>query len=384
MENRQIKAKLELSEQRFQSFVKNFDGVAFQMDAMGYLQLLEGTIEETTGYPKDEFLSGYVSLETIIHPDDRQHYQADTRHLLTQPGFRCDSLFRIIRKDGHIRWLHAIQHNICTPKKEILHIQGSLYDITYLKSAQDELARTEQKWRTIITKAPVIISVIDSAGKFLFINKTHPPKKPAELIGTDASEFLAPGDLQSKKNALSRVSRGGETIRFESSIPISSTQSEWMGHQISPIFWDNATDAALVVSTIITERKWLEQSLRTSEEQYRAIITASGDGIIILNPKGVITFGSPRVYEIFRIDGDQPVIGINALDFIDPAFRPVAAERMKAILAGDIDADPFVYPLIRKSGERFPGELVTTPLRDASGSIVNLLVLIRDISHRKK
>gem|GEM_PF-4522923 len=68
----------------------------------------------------------------------------DFMHLSTDPGFRADSLFRIIRKDSHIRWLHAILHNICGSGKDIIHIQGVLYDITYLKSAQDELARTEE------------------------------------------------------------------------------------------------------------------------------------------------------------------------------------------------------------------------------------------------
>jgi PAS domain S-box-containing protein len=383
VENRRIKKDLARSERRFTNFLHNFEGIAFLLTSDGRYDLLEGTVEETTGYPPQEFQSGYVTLESIIDPADRERFLEDIRCLSTEPGFRVDTLFRITRKDGHTRWLHGILHNICTEKKAIVHIQGALYDITYLKSAQEELARTEEKWRSIITRAPVIISVVDRHGTFLFINKSHPPRKPADLVGTDAGSYLAPGQEHILINALHRVFSTGETMRFESAVPLGEKMTEWLAHQISPIAWNGVHESALIVSTVITERKWLEQNLRDSEEQYRAIVTASGDGIVILDPEGKITFGSPRVYDIFEIPCDRPLAGLNAHDFIDPSFRQVSTARMRAILAGELDAEPFEYLLVTHSGKRFRGELVTTPLRDHEGTISRLLVLIRDISRRK-
>jgi PAS domain S-box-containing protein len=382
--NRRIQEKLERSEERFQNFVRNFEGVAFQINSQGQYYLLEGTVEETTGYPTKEFLSGYVTLESIIHKDDKEQFLNDIHQLSTIPNSRTDSLFRILRKDGHIRWLHAILHNICNRQKAIVHIQGALYDITYLKSAQEELARSEEKWRSIITRAPVIITVVDPKGKILFINKSHPPKKPSDLVGTSAGEYLAPDLENDLENALYRVFNGGEIMRFESSVPLSETVSEWLSHQISPVTWNGSLEAALIVSTVITERKWLEQNLRDSEEQYRAIVTASGDGITIVDPKGTITFASPRVYDIFGIPCNEPITRYSAFDFIDPSFRQLASSRMLSILEGDLDAEPFEYLLVKHDGQRFRGELVTTPLRDVSGTINSLLVLIRDISRRDK
>ena len=382
VENRKIRKRLARSEEKFSKFLQDFDGIAFQINPSGRFFLLEGTVEETTGYPRSEFLSDYISLQGIIHPDEKHRFLDDMQRLATQPGYRVDSVFRIIRKDGHTRWLHGILHNICTKQRDIAHIQGALYDITYLKSAQEELARTEEKWRAIITRAPVIISVLDRNGRFLFINKTHPPKKPADLIGTSAGAYLAPDQEDLLINALYRVFSHGETMRFESAVPHGDTVTEWLAHQISPVTWNDSHEAALVVSTVITERKWLEQNLRDSEEQYRAIVLASGDGIIIIDPNGKVTFGSPKVYDIFALPCKQPLAGITVLDFIDPSFRVVAASRMKSVLDGELDAEPFEYLLTRHNGERFLGELVTTPLRDASGAISSLLILIRDISKR--
>lgn len=383
VENRQIKKKLARSEERFYTFLRDFDGIAFQMTPAGRFFLLEGTVEETTGYFKNEFLSGYVTLQSIVHPDDAPKFNDISEKLSSMPEYRTDAVFRITRKDGHIRWLHAILHNHCSKTKDIVHIQGSLYDITFLKSAQEELARTEEKWRSIITRAPVIISVIDRRGSFLFINKTHPPKKPADLTGTSAAEYLAPGQGDIMDNALHRVFFGRETIRFETSIPLGENMTEWLAHQISPISWNGSHEAALAVSVVITERKWLEQTLRDSEEQYRAIVTASGDGIVILGADMKITFGSPKVYDIFAVPCNQVLADLDVMDFIDPSFHAIAKSRMMQVFDGDLDAEPSEYLLVKQGGERFRGELVTTPLRDQTGSVSGLLVLIRDISRRK-
>ena len=383
VENRKIRKKLVRTEERFMNFVRNFEGVAFQVSSAGRFFLLEGLIEETLGYRKDEFLTGNVTLSSIVHPDDRDRFNEIFASLATKPGFHADEIFRITRKDRHVRWLHGIFQNICTKKQAIVHIQGSLYDVTYLHSAQEELARTEEKWRSIITRAPVIISVVDHKGDLLFINKTHPPKNPADLTGTSAAEYLTPSDTTMLENVLHRVFSTGEVMHFESAVPLGGNITEWLAHQVSPIAWSGTKRAALIVSTVITERKWLEQNLRDSEEQYRAIVTASGDGIIILDREGTITFGSPKVYDIFDIPCEEPLAGRRAFDFIDVSFHAIATSRMANILSGDLDAEPFEYLLVTRSGRKFRGELVTTPLRDPAGKISSLLVLIRDISRRR-
>ena len=62
--------------------------------------------------------------------------------------------------------------------------------------------KTEAKWRSIITKAPAIISVLDSKGNVLFLNKSHPPKNASDMVGVSAHEFLAPDREQILHSAL--------------------------------------------------------------------------------------------------------------------------------------------------------------------------------------
>ncbi|NMB79619.1 MAG: PAS domain S-box protein [Methanomicrobiales archaeon] len=383
--NRRMNERLQRSEEKFLSFVKNFDGIAFQMTVSGRFFLLEGTVEEMTGCKRQEFLSGAQTPEDLIHPEDRTHYMEIMAHLASEPGYHADTVFRILHRDGTVRWIHGILHTVTSHDNRILHIQGALYDITRLHAAQEDLAKNEEKWRSIITKAPVFITVLDREGTILFINKCRPYGKPAVqgLTGTRAADYFTPGREHLLANALNRVFATGEFMRFESSILLGDTITEWLSHQISPISWGDTRDAALMVSSVVTERKWLEQNLRESEEQYRAIVTASGDGILILDPGANVLFCSPRMYDIFEIPCEEPVAGRNALDYIDPAYHLIARSRIASILSGDLDAEPYEYILVSNRKNRFRGELVTTPLRDSNGAINRLLVLVRDISRRQ-
>jgi PAS domain S-box-containing protein len=384
VENHQIKRQLLETEERLQQFFRDFEGIAFQIDPNDRFLFIEGKVEVITGYSREEIQSGNVSIGSLIHEDNRGLFAKGWQKLFSIPGFRFDSPIRIIRKDGSIRWLHGFIHNISSSDGAILYIQGALYDITDLKTAQDEIIRTEAKWRSIITRAPVIISILDRNANFLFINKAHPPLTVSSLIGTSAFRILAPDQEPVLRSALDRVFSIGEVMRFESPVRLSDHVTEWLSHQISPVMWNDNEPAALVVSVVITERKWLEQNLRESEEQYRAIVSASADGIAILDPPARLRFASPRMYDIFEFPRDRNIIGISVLDFVDPSFHAIALDRIARSLSGDIESEPFEYLLRKNNGTSFWAELVSSPLRDDAGAITGLLVLARDISRRKK
>ncbi len=354
VESHKIKRELSASEEKFQTFVRNFEGIAFQMKTDGTCLFLEGKIQGITGYNRDDILSGAIPVSSIIHPDDEPGFQKGLRQLGIVPGFIVDSLVRIVRKDNGIRWLHAMIHNICDNTGTILYIQGALYDITELKTVQDEIVKTEAKWRSILTKAPAIISVLDSKGNVLFLNKSHPPKNASDMVGTSAHEFLAPDKKQVLQSALDQAFSRGEVVRFESSVKLGDTVTESLSHQVSRILWDGEP-AALVISMVTTERKWLEQNLRESEEHYRAILSASGDGIVIIDRSGQITFGTPRVYDIFDVPREKKMTGVSALDFVDPAFRGMAEQRITKSFSGNSGPETYEYLLRKVDGTPFWG-----------------------------
>ena len=93
VESHKIKRELFASEEKFQNFVRNFEGIAFQMKADGTILFPEGKILEITGYTRDDILSGGIPVSSIIHLDDEPEFQKEVKKIGTVPGCIVDSLF---------------------------------------------------------------------------------------------------------------------------------------------------------------------------------------------------------------------------------------------------------------------------------------------------
>lgn len=136
--------KLKESEARYRSFMKNFRGIAFQMGLDSTPILVDGNLEEITGYRKEELISGKIDWYQIVHPKDRERYLENKVKLVKDPLGFIEQDYRIINKDGKIKWIHEIIQNVLDimGKKRIL--QGAIYDISKQKEAEESLAKVEE------------------------------------------------------------------------------------------------------------------------------------------------------------------------------------------------------------------------------------------------
>jgi PAS domain S-box-containing protein len=136
--------KLEESEERYRSFIKNFRGIAFQGDMNFKLILLEGSVEEITGYRKEDFTAGKVNWLQIVLPEDWKKLVNNNERLKNDPLLFIEHEYRIRHRDGKIKWVREIVQNIADPKgkKRIMH--GAVYDITGQKEAEESLRKIEE------------------------------------------------------------------------------------------------------------------------------------------------------------------------------------------------------------------------------------------------
>jgi len=138
MRKKNEKALIE-SEERYRSFVQNFHGIAFRSDANFAPLFLHGDVEDITGYTEDEFTNGHMRWDQIIYPDDLPGFYQGTEEVCSKPGYSGEKEYRIIRKDGQMRWIYESVQNICDYSGRPTMIQGAIYDITERKRAEEEL-----------------------------------------------------------------------------------------------------------------------------------------------------------------------------------------------------------------------------------------------------
>ncbi|WP_440948251.1 PAS domain-containing protein [Methanosarcina sp. T3] len=136
--------KLKESEARYRSFMKNFRGIAFQLGLDFALILIDGNTEETTGYRREDFLSGKTSWYQLVHPVDVGRLFENRERLVNDPWLLIEHEYRIRHRGGKLRWVREVIQNVSDPSGKKRILQGIIYDINKQKEAEESLTKSEE------------------------------------------------------------------------------------------------------------------------------------------------------------------------------------------------------------------------------------------------
>jgi hypothetical protein len=207
-----------------------------------------------------------------------------------------------------------------------------------------------------------------------------------EILGKHFSIFYKPEEVAGGKceRELEIADREG---RFE--------DEGWRVRKDGSLFWANVVITPIrnpegrlmgfgKVTRDLTERQHAQNELKASEERLRLLITSVKDyAIFILDPKGhVATWNT----------GAERLKGYKAEEIIGQHFSRFYPEE-------DVRAGKCAFELetaeregrfedlgwrIKKDGSRFWANVVITPMRDPSGSLIGFAKVTRDLSERKQ
>lgn len=143
-ERKLAREKLEISEEKYRSFIQNFDGIAFQLDENFFPEFMHGKVEEITGYSEEEFLSGQVLWIGIVHPADKPLIVKNSVKIRESPYNLSRELnFRILDKSGRTKWVYQTYKKIKGQDGRPDKYQGIICDITEKRSMEDALEKIE-------------------------------------------------------------------------------------------------------------------------------------------------------------------------------------------------------------------------------------------------
>jgi PAS domain S-box-containing protein len=170
-EQKEMDQALHESEQRYRSFVQNFRGIAYR-SGMDFVPLFfHGSVEEITGYTEGEFLEGKPRWDQVIHPEDSSKLFTENKERLhAVPHYSYEREYRIVRKDGMIRWVHEVIQNVCDDSGNPAMVEGAIYDITDRKAAEAALEESEQRFRDLYKNLRDGVAAVDERGRFVRCN----------------------------------------------------------------------------------------------------------------------------------------------------------------------------------------------------------------------
>jgi len=232
----------------------------------------DGTLVWTDGVRRiyevgDEFEPTVEGTLDFYHPADRDRIDQAVRDA-RENGEPYDIEVRLITAEGDERWVRTSGEPIDDGGKQPI-IRGFIQDITRQKVREQELERINQRLRTIVSNAPLVLFSINPDGVF-----TVSEGKGLEKLG------LEPGEIESETIYDLYGDRPEIITDFERALDGETVQTV---HEIDgihfettyqPIEEDGNVTTVIGVAVDITERREREQSLTALQEATRSLVDA--------------------------------------------------------------------------------------------------------------
>ncbi len=255
-QQKQIENSLSKSEQNFRTLAEFTTDWEYWMTPNQKIVYMSPSCEDLTGYQAEEFINDPQFFQKIIYQEDRVLWD---KHFCRYFEVVASELeFRIVTKQGEIRWLSHICRSIYNEDGDWLGKRVSNRDITDQKKAQFALEESENRYRQMVETISEGIWIIDPENKTTFVNEIMANMlgySVEEMIGKELFDFM---DEQGKKLALLNIERRRQGI-FEQHDFLFLRKDQtplWVNISTSPILDELGNyQGALGLLTDITKRK---------------------------------------------------------------------------------------------------------------------------------
>ena len=379
---------LSAEQEALQKFNKVFDNNPSLMAISSVPQLQFTDVNKTflnkTGYSREELI-GKTALEMDLFLQPEKQDTASRE--LQETGYIRNFELQIKTKEGKI--LDGLFSG------EIIESQGEKFlltvmtDITERKQAEEELRHANSLLDSIVENIPNMI-FLKEAGLLRFVQFNRAGE---ELLGISREEIIGMNDydLFSGAQADSFTEKDRVVLRNREmvDIPEEPIQTKHQGIRILhtkkvPVMnAQGEPDYLLGISEDITERKMAEQAMIVSEEKYKTMLNASPDGILLINMKGIITEVSEIGVEIFGADTRDDLVGKNIYRFIPSTEKSTLRDIIEKTISEGL-AQNIGLNIQKKNRSVFASETSATLIQSPDGTPISFMIIIRDISHRKK
>lgn len=207
-------------------------------------------------------------------------------------------------------------------------------------------------YNILSNSSPIGIYIIQD-GKFRFLNSrvcAITGYDREEIIDLDVSSLIHPEDRETVREKAREMLNGKTTAPYEYRVVNKTGETRWLAEVVAPIVF-RGRRATLGYYIDITEHKQIEETLRASEERYRAIFENTGTAMIIFGEDTIITMANQELEKITGYSRKEVEGRKSWTEFVVPEDREMMLGYHRLRMTGTA-APPrnYEFRLIHKDG----------------------------------
>jgi PAS domain S-box-containing protein len=156
-------ALIAASEQHWHDFAENIPGAVYvcELSSPWRMTFVSQGVNELTGWPAEEFLSGRVQWPDLILPEDQpQLDKAVALAIAEQTSFALE--YRIRHRDGSERWIYVLGRPLYDASGRPLRLEGNLFDISPLKETEYALRQLTEVLETKVEERTLALTAANN------------------------------------------------------------------------------------------------------------------------------------------------------------------------------------------------------------------------------
>lgn len=316
-----------------------------------------------------------------LHPQDRA---VNAAQFVAALQGRIDDFsveFRILCRDGTLRWIRSCAHAHRSPAGQPDRLVGTSMDITATKLAEAELRQKEGYQRALLNNFPFAVWLKDPDSRYLAVNSAFYERfglpGAQGLLGHGDDVLFDADTVRAIRLQDQQVMRSGQALSIEEQWPV-ATQARWYETFKAPVV--DAQGALLGVlgfTRDITEQRHTQASLRLAASvfdtsQEAILISDAQHRILNVNQAFVRISG----YERDEVLGRSPSVWAGDSDNAATREQIAPALQRQGHWSGELWGR-------RKSGARYPLQVSVSEVHADGGEVTHHVVMMSDISRLK-
>ncbi|WP_339106263.1 PAS domain S-box protein [Haloterrigena salinisoli] len=310
-ERRQAEENLQKNKERFHALVTASSDVVYRMSP-DWSEMHEFTGKELladTDEPTSDWLDKY------IHPDEQPRVtEAIDEAIQTKSTFELEH--RVEQDDGSTGWTFSRAVPMLNEDGEIEEWIGMASDITERKRREQELERSEQRYRTLAEYFPNgLVTLFDHDLEYTLAagqGFDQIPFEPDDLEGHNFYDVWPDETVDEFEPAILAALEGEQQ-----SVEFTYGGREWVLHAVPITDERGDVFAGMTMAQDITEQKEREQYLQDAKSQLEAATEAGAVGTWEWDVQNDEMCVSPSFARTFGVDPDAAQQGVSLDRFID-------------------------------------------------------------------